>query len=282
MTQAVNSSSSKNRSIEHTQIDPQITYTLFQASHKIATSKNEKEIFDNLKNTIQQLPYQGALFAADSETFQPLGITDLLEEQTQLTSIPTIQVPPSEVVKELPKTYPISLTGLEEQKDKLPPSFVSIFELFGYADLTLYPLFNGTSLAGLLFLGTDKEGLLNSPVIRAITDLIEITTESLKKVTAILEINEQGPEHQLQKTLGQPVTTGTKLSQVPEIIDSQLFEITDKIWHSLDIQDVMKTTIEELCKALNIQRAQIEIALESESQADGENGSSSSGEEASE
>jgi len=274
MTQAVNSSSSKNRLIDHIQIDPQIIYTLFQASHKITTSKNEKEIFDNLKNTIQQLPYQGALFLADSETFQPLVITNRLKEQTELASVPSIQVPPSEVVKELPKTFPISLTGLEGQKDKLPPSFVSIFELFGYADLTLYPLFNGASLTGLLFLSADKEGLLTSPVIRAITNFIEITTESLKKVAAITTINEQDPEHQHQNALGQSVATGIKLTQVPEKIDSQLFEITEKIWQSLDLQDVLKTTIEELCKALNIQRAQIEIALEPESQAESENGSS--------
>jgi hypothetical protein len=169
------------------------------------------------------------------------------------------------------------LTGLEEQKDKFPPSFVSIFELFSYADLSLYPLFNGNSLAGLLFLGSDREGLIKSPIFSAMADLIEITTESLKKVTNVTDIT----RHELPNARSQSNTTGNKISQVPEKIDSQLFEITEKIWHSLGIQDVLRTTIEELCKALNIQRGQIEISLEPESQATAENGSISE-EEASE
>jgi GAF domain-containing protein/HAMP domain-containing protein len=43
--------------------------------------------------------------------------------------------------------------------------------------------------------------------------------------------------------------------------DQKLYAITNKIWQSTDIQSVMATTAQELTKALNLRRTQIEISL---------------------
>ena len=57
-----------------------------------------------------------------------------------------------------------------------------------------------------------------------------------------------------------------EISEVRAARDQHLFDITNKIRHAVNIQDVVETTAEELSKALNIRKAQINITLEPESQ----------------
>ena len=57
-----------------------------------------------------------------------------------------------------------------------------------------------------------------------------------------------------------------EISEVRAARDQRLFDITNKIRHAVNIQDVVETTAEELSKALNIRKAQINITLEPESQ----------------
>jgi len=52
------------------------------------------------------------------------------------------------------------------------------------------------------------------------------------------------------------------LDQVREQIDRQqkLFEVTNKIRRSVDIETIMQTSVSEICTALKISRASIHIA----------------------
>ena len=48
--------------------------------------------------------------------------------------------------------------------------------------------------------------------------------------------------------------------------DKLLFDITEKIWQAVDIQDVLEITARELTHALNVSRAKIDLSIETGAQ----------------
>lgn len=213
---------SQHRSLESARIDPRMSAALFEASHKITIATTADEVILGMKNAILKMPFRSAFFIADSNTFNPIVVTDYLGTQVIRETIPTLTVSPQEVTETIPNTLPLSISTIEQQKAKIPASMHSFCEQLGYADLYLYPLYVRDSLIGLLFIGSDQGEFLNSSVIDAMTSLVEITKASLEKVVALNEKTDQLIELQTLNAVSQSISMETNLYKLYEVIHEQI------------------------------------------------------------
>lgn len=109
-------------------------------------------------------------------------------------------------------------------------------------------------------LGFDTNSILTVPVIFADTILGVINIEST--TLAMFDEADQEFVTALADNIASIISNISLLDQVREQIDRQqkLFEITNKIRRSVDIETIMQTSVSEICSALNIPKASIHIA----------------------
>jgi len=237
------------RFVENTRIDPPIVTSLIQASHKVTKSRTFEDIFRTLRDTINNLPFSSALFVAGRNEFRPITVKDTQNKLVSARSVNPILISSYEIADALPETFPISLKGFEKLGGVLPAPLVQVFEQLGFKETYLFPLYAGSILAGLFFLGSQDKEPLTPPVLEAITNLIEITISSLATMsTQVSSVMENG--RIIDFSAGRAER------------DKILFDITEKIWQAVDIQDVLETTARELTHALNVSRAKIDLSLE--------------------
>lgn len=109
-------------------------------------------------------------------------------------------------------------------------------------------------------LGFDTNSILAVPVIFADTILGVINIESI--TLAMFDEADQEFVTTLADNIASIISNISLLDQVREQIDRQqkLFDITNKIRRSVDIETIMQTSVSEICTALNISKASIHIA----------------------
>jgi PAS domain S-box-containing protein len=109
-------------------------------------------------------------------------------------------------------------------------------------------------------LGFDTNSILAVPVIFADTILGVINIESTD--LAFFDEADQEFVTTLADNIASIISNIRLLDQVREQIDRQqkLFEVTNKIRRSIDIETIMQTSVSEICTALKISRASIHIA----------------------
>jgi len=241
------------RFVENTRIDPSIVTSLIQASHKVTTSRTFEDVFRTLRDTLNNLPFSSAIFVAGPNEFRPITVKDSQNKLVSARSVNPIPISSFEIADALPETFPISLTGFEKLGGDLPAPLVHACEQLGFKENYLFPLYAGSILAGLLFLGSQDKEPLTPPVLEVITNLIEITIISLANMGTQTTSAVEGDRH-------------VDLSPDRAEREQLLFDITEKIWQAVDIQDVLEITARELTHALNVSRAQIDLSIETETQ----------------
>jgi PAS domain S-box-containing protein len=109
-------------------------------------------------------------------------------------------------------------------------------------------------------LGFDTNSILAVPVVFADTILGVINIEST--TLALFDDADQEFVTTLADNIASIMSNIRLLDQVREQIDRQqkLFEITNKIRRSVDIETIMQTSVSEICAAMNIPRASIHIS----------------------
>jgi GAF domain-containing protein len=109
-------------------------------------------------------------------------------------------------------------------------------------------------------LGYDTNSILAVPVIFADQILGVINIEGLS--LAQFDDSDQEFVTTLADNMASIISNIRLLDQVREQVDSQrrLFDITNKIRRSVDIETIMQTSISEICNTMNIPKATIKIS----------------------
>jgi PAS domain S-box-containing protein len=109
-------------------------------------------------------------------------------------------------------------------------------------------------------LGYDTNSILAVPVVFADQLLGVINVEGLS--VAQFDDSDQEFVTTLADNMASIISNIRLLDQVREQVDRQrnLFEITNKIRRSLDIETIMQTSVSEICNTMNIPRATIKIS----------------------
>lgn len=108
-------------------------------------------------------------------------------------------------------------------------------------------------------IGVNTNSVLATPVLFGDRLLGVINIESTK--IALFDENDQEFVTTLANNLASIFSNIELVEQVRNQVDRQkkLFDITDKIRRSVDIETIMQTSVTEICGALNVRKASIQI-----------------------
>jgi GAF domain-containing protein len=136
------------------------------------------------------------------------------------------------------------LESLKHQREYLPDPLVTFFQENEFHNLSLFPLYLGSNLAALLFLGTVNEETFSASMSIAITNLIEITKTSLERITALNTITDRFTELQTINAVSQTISTETNLNQLYEVIHQQVVNVMGDINFFIALYSEVDSTIE--------------------------------------
>ncbi|MCJ7702945.1 MAG: GAF domain-containing protein [Anaerolineales bacterium] len=229
--------------LENDPVDSQASSILYQSSHRIILAQTVEAVLNGVEHTIQQLPYSAALYMAEYDHFQGVFITDRDGQDSQDEKLFFLKVHPLAIAESLPDTFPILLPSPQEF-NKLPDPLRNVCLKLKYNFLILFPFHVNKKLTGLLFIGAVKQDYLTFNEINFLTNLVEITTTSLEKISALQTITDRLTELQTLKTVSQSISTEINLTKLYEVIHQQIIQVMGPVNFLIALYSEATSTIE--------------------------------------
>ncbi len=217
--------------LESARVDLRATSALYQASHTVSEAETSEDVFQALANTLEQAPFISVLFVMEADGLVGMSIIDPIRgaESTQskkksTAKLPRISISTAELAGYFETPQPLIVTE-DEQFQRFPNSLIDVPRSKGCQSFAFLPIMPDNEFMALLILGALDTSRLTQIAIEPYTSLIDITRTALEKVNALGDIQQRLVELETLSTVGQSISTETKLDTLYQIIHRQIVQV---------------------------------------------------------
>ena len=224
------------RLLEGTEVTLEEINLLYRSSRQITTASNNTEVLQMVSNSLQRSPYFSALYIpqedhlslVESEDYQA-SYAEQLPKQLDIT--------PTQVEEFMIAGTPFVLRDISQPEIPIPEQLLSMPIEVGCNNAAILPLFENKTLVGIAIVASRDIGAINQTSIQPYANLIELTSNTLNKITALESTQQRLEDLQLVNDFNQTVGNETELSRLYQLIHTQVRSIVGDYDFSIALYD---------------------------------------------
>ncbi len=183
-------------------------FKLYEASHRIAQSDTEDELYRAVADAIRHSVYVSAIFVAEPEGLRLTSVDD--PEENDLSQVPELlPVLGEEIERYLATVIPLIVTNLNPPPS-IPADLVRLTDQLNCEAIAFLPVMCNDRLAALIALGAPKKELLIQASLHPYANLAELIRATLEKLAAQKStqqhMNELQTLNSISENIGQEVS----------------------------------------------------------------------------
>lgn len=215
----ISSTLQATRMLESSQANYQETSLLYQTSRKIAQSRNEGEVVQNVAEAFIQMPYIGAVLSVDGEKFKILVLTDSksgkIERELHAWSIPT-----GRMVSLLEENRVVLIDDITQTNDYESLTFFLVRR--GYGSAALISVLENGHLSKVLVISAPEVNKIKQSSLAPFIGLADIVGASLEKFRVLGTLQTRLSELQILTSFSQAISVETDLHNLYRVLHEQI------------------------------------------------------------
>ena len=214
--------------LESARIDLRATSALYRASHIISESETRVDVLEALSKTLEQAPFISALFSVEADGLVALSVIDPIRGTESIKQLSRISISIQELAAHFENASPIMMTK-DDKIENFPSSLFDLPRSMGCESFACLPIMPANQLEALLVLGALDSSRFTQIALEPYISLIDITRTALEKVNALEDIQKRLVELETISTVGQSISTETKLDTLYQIIHRQIIQVMGEV-----------------------------------------------------
>jgi GAF domain-containing protein/HAMP domain-containing protein len=174
------------RLLENTKVDLQQTVEFYRASRRISKATTINDIFLSTCEAVQQTKFLSAVYIANEYIFELIQNPDYsiyYSDQLPLS----LNISPSQAQAYLESDKPTIIHDVFQPEISIHPELLAMPERLQCQEAALLPIIQTGNLTGLLIIGSQEKSTITMTSVRPYTNLIDLVSTSLEKVSALSE-----------------------------------------------------------------------------------------------